>query len=82
MTQVTSLPPRRILAIWLARLAIDRWCQETLAREGCAPGEGPDAAPLALIAETAHGPRIAAANAAGLEAGARPSILRQAQHSG
>ena len=62
-------PPssRRILAIWLARLAIDRW----RLREG----EGADIAPLALIAETAHGPRIAAANAAGLEAGARPGMM-------
>ncbi len=71
MTQIISLPPRRILAIWLARLAIDRW----RLGEGCAPGEGPDAAPLALIAETAHGPRIAAANPAGLEAGARPGMM-------
>ncbi len=62
MTEVRSAPSRRILAIWLARLAIDRW---RLANAGA------DTAPLVLIAETAHGPRIAAANAAGLEAGAR-----------
>ena len=43
-------PARRILAIWLARLAIDRW---ELA-------EGASTAPFALLAETAHGPRIAA----------------------
>ena len=62
-------PPssRRILAIWLARLAIDRW----RLREG----EGADIAPLALIAETAHGPRIAAANQAGLAAGVRPGAM-------
>ena len=59
---------RRILAIWLARLAIDRW---RLA-ERCGEGEGPDAAPLALVAETAHGPRIEAANRAACEAGAHP----------
>lgn len=57
--------------MWLRGLAIDRW---RLA-EGCARGEGPDAEPLALIAETAHGPRIDAANAAGLRAGARPDMM-------
>ncbi len=62
---MSPLPSRRILAIWLARLAIDRW-QLT---------EGESAGPLALIAETAHGPRIAAANAAGLEAGARAGMM-------
>ena len=64
-----SLPrsPRRILAIWLARLAIDRW------RLG--EGKDRDSGPLALITETAHGPRIAAANSAGLEAGARPGMM-------
>ncbi len=56
---------RRILAIWLARLAIDRW---ELA-------EGASAAPFALLAETAHGPRIAAANAAGREAGVRSGVM-------
>ena len=49
------------------RLAIDRW--------RLAEGEGSDSAPLALIAETAHGPRIAAANPQGLEAGARPGMM-------
>jgi protein ImuB len=58
------------MAIWLARLAVDRWRQA----EGCAAGEGADAAPVALIAETAHGPRIEAANDAGLAAGARPGM--------
>ena len=62
---------RRILAIWLVRLAIDRWRQNHQAREG----QGADTTPLALIAETAHGPRIAAANAAWLEAGARPGMM-------
>jgi protein ImuB len=62
------------MAIWLARLAVDRWRQA----EGCAPGwgaDGPDrSGPVALVAETAHGPRITAANDAGLAAGARPGM--------
>jgi len=58
------------MAIWLARLAIDRW---RLA-ETCARGEGADAGPVALVAETAHGPRITAANDAGRAAGARPGM--------
>ena len=65
------MPPRRILAIWLARLALDRW---RLA-EGCAEGEGADAEPLALIAETAHGPRLAAVNRVGAAAGARAGTM-------
>jgi protein ImuB len=59
------------MAIWLPRLAIDRW---RLA-EGLRPGEGSDAAPLALIAETAHGPRLAAVNDAARQAGVRPDML-------
>lgn len=59
------------MAIWLPRLAIDRW---RLA-EGLKPGEGADAHPLALIADTAHGPRITAANHAGLAAGAEPGKM-------
>lgn len=57
--------------MWLPRLAIDRWrlCN------GLAPGEGADAEPLALIAETAHGPRIDALNAAGLAAGVRAGMM-------
>lgn len=58
------------MAIWLTGLAIDRW---RLA-EGCAPGEGQDAEPFALIEDTAHGPRIAAANQAAIMAGAAPSM--------
>ena len=47
-------PPRRILSIWLARLSVDRW------RRAHAPDAqaAADAAPTALILETAHGPRI------------------------
>ncbi len=63
--------PRRILSAWLSRLAIDRW---RLAN-ALAPGEGADADPLALITDTAHGPRIDAANAAGLAAGAGPGMM-------
>jgi protein ImuB len=59
------------MSIWLARLAIDRWRHA----EGCAEDEGPDAHPTALIAETAHGPRIAALNSVGLAAGARTGIM-------
>jgi len=54
------------MAIWLMDLALDRWRQvNRLAR-----GEGPDAAPLALISDTAHGPRIDAVNPAARAAGA------------
>ncbi|PKP89657.1 MAG: hypothetical protein CVT75_12725 [Alphaproteobacteria bacterium HGW-Alphaproteobacteria-14] len=64
-------PPRRILAIWFARLSVDRW------RLALAPEEraAADSAPTALIAETAHGPRITAANDAGSGAGARRGML-------
>ncbi|MCP9223363.1 DNA polymerase Y family protein [Erythrobacter sp. LQ02-29] len=64
-------PPRRILSLWLAQLAIDRW---RLA-ENCRLGEGADAAPVVLIAETAHGPRIEAANAVGSAQGAQPGMM-------
>jgi len=58
------------MAIWLSRLAVDRWRLV----EACKPGEGADAEPTVLISETAHGPRIEAANDAGLAAGARPGM--------
>lgn len=59
------------MAIWFARLAVDRWrLSNELTR-----GEGGDAQPLALIAETAHGPRIQAVNDAGHAAGARPGMM-------
>ncbi len=59
------------MAIWCRRLAVDRWrhC------EPCKQGQGADAHPLALIAETAHGPRIEAGNAAALALGIRPEML-------
>ncbi len=64
-------PPRRILSIWLARLSVDRW-RRAHAPEAQAAA---DSAPTALILETAHGPRITAANDAGLAAGARVGML-------
>ena len=63
------------MAIWCTGLALDRW---RLA-EGCARGAeaaaAADAAPLALIAETAHGPRIDAVNAAGIAGGVRRGVM-------
>ncbi|WP_285711231.1 DUF6504 family protein [Erythrobacter oryzae] len=55
------------MSIWLARLSVDRW------RRASTPEA--DSAPTALILETAHGPRITAANDAGLAAGARAGML-------
>lgn len=55
----------RIMSIWCPALAIDRW--------QLAEGESP--APFALLAETAHGPRIAALNLAAREAGARAGTM-------
>lgn len=57
--------------MWLARLSVDRW-RRAFAPEDRAAAE---AAPTALILETAHGPRITAANDAGLAAGARAGML-------
>ena len=59
------------MTLWLANLAIDRW------RGRLAPNEWheADATPLALIGETAHGPRIEAVNAAGLGAGAEAGMM-------
>ncbi|WP_336977568.1 DUF6504 family protein [Altererythrobacter fulvus] len=59
------------MAIWCSRLAIDRWRHS----EDCRPGEGRDAHPLALIEETAHGPRLAALNAAARALGLRVDML-------
>ena len=59
------------MSLWLARLSVDRW------RRALAPDDvaAADAQPIALITDTAHGPRIAAANDAGLAAGARAGML-------
>ena len=59
------------MAIWCADLALDRWRHS----ESCQRGEGVDAAPLALITETAHGPRIDAANRAAQTAGAAKGMM-------
>jgi len=56
---------RRILSIWCPQLAIDRW--------QLAEGESP--APFALLAETAHGPRLAAINAAARRAGVQSGTM-------
>ncbi len=53
------------MAIWLTALAINRW---QLA-EGISP------APFALLSESAHGPRIAAINAAARDAGVQPGAM-------
>ncbi|MEM6476789.1 MAG: DUF6504 family protein [Pseudomonadota bacterium] len=68
---MNSTQPRRILAIWLARLSVDRWRHA----QGCEAGEGADAQPTALITETAHGPRIDAVNEAGRAAGAQVGTM-------
>ena len=65
------MPHRRILSVWLAELPLDRWRQA----HGCARGEGPDAAPLALITETAHGPRIDRPNHAARAQGVRTGAM-------
>ena len=59
------------MSIGLVRLAIDRWRRA----EGLREGEGVDAAPQALIAETAHGPRITAANAVAHGAGVQTGTM-------
>jgi protein ImuB len=59
------------MAIWLPRLAIDRWRHA----ENCAEGEGADAHPTALIGETAHGLWIDALNDAALNAGVRVGTM-------
>ncbi len=59
------------MAIWLVRLALDRWRHS----ENCAAGEGADALPHALIAETAHGPRVDAVNHAAHDAGVRTGVM-------
>ncbi|WP_082134819.1 DUF6504 family protein [Croceicoccus naphthovorans] len=70
------------MAIWLARLSIDRWrrLRPNPGRKGAdgsplAEGEGEDAHPVALIRETAHGPRIAAVNRAAAAQGVRVEAM-------
>lgn len=69
MTGISTIPPnperssrpRRILSIWLPSLAIDRW----------QAGAPPDLhkKPVALIADSARGPRIVAVNSVAAAAG-------------
>ena len=63
---IEAQPHRRILSLWLCDLALDRW----RLTQGLKRGEGADAQPLVLIADTAHGPRITAVNRAAAEEGA------------
>ena len=65
MSETAFRCDRRILAIWCPALAIDRW---QLA-EGISP------APFALLRDTAHGPRLAAVNAAAAATGVSPGAL-------
>jgi protein ImuB len=58
------------MAIWLPRLAIDRWQRAEQKDAGVQGGSKP----VALIEEAAHGPRITAANDAGLAAGIGPGM--------
>ncbi|MEL7445785.1 MAG: DUF6504 family protein [Pseudomonadota bacterium] len=67
----TKQPTRRILAIWLARLSVDRWRLSNNVEHG----EGADGEPTVLITETAHGPRIEAVNDLAHAAGARPGTM-------
>lgn len=62
---------RRILSLWLPALAMDRW---RLAHED-ELGSEDDTQPRVLISDTAHGPRIEAANRAGAMAGARTGMM-------
>ncbi|MCZ8369619.1 MAG: DNA polymerase Y family protein [Porphyrobacter sp.] len=59
------------MSVWLARLSVDRWRLSHAPEARAAV----DAAPTALIIETAHGPRITAANVAGTAAGAHAGML-------
>ena len=59
------------MAAWFARLSVDRWRLSNNLK----PGEGADGEPYALITETAHGPRVDAANDAGREGGARADMM-------
>ena len=74
---------RRILAIWCARLSVDRWRLSQGPEKGSngtqehtdGPTGGQDHGPLVLITETAHGPRIHAANRHARDAGARQGMM-------
>ncbi|MEO0644192.1 MAG: DNA polymerase Y family protein, partial [Pseudomonadota bacterium] len=57
-------------------MSVDRW-RLAQGHDGraCERGEGADADPVALITETAHGPRIASVNAAARDAGAQAGTM-------
>lgn len=59
------------MAIWLAQLSVDRWRLSN----GLKRGEGADSEPVALIAETAHGPRVEAVNAAAKAQGVNAAMM-------
>jgi len=62
---------RRILSLWLPALAMDRWRLAHVDELGGDElGSEDDTQPRVLISDTAHGPRIEAANRAGARAGA------------
>lgn len=61
------MPPRRILSLWLPALATDR--------HRLLHGEEEPGRPRVLIADTAHGPRIAAVGQAGAGTGARAGMM-------
>ena len=61
------MPPRRVLSLWLPALAMDRYRQ--------LHGEEEAGRPRVLIADTAHGPRIAALGRPAAEAGARVGMM-------
>lgn len=59
------------MAIWLARLSVDRWRLSN----GLKRGEGADGSPTALISETAHGPRLEAVNDIARHAGLQGGMM-------
>ena len=69
-----SARPRRILSIWLPALALDRW-RLTMAEASPEAGRAHETAPLVLIADTAHGPRIEATNRVAYGEGARKGMM-------
>ena len=70
-----NAPSRRILALWCADMALDRWRLAHGAPESERRARAElDGGPLVLIADTAHGPRIEAANVPARAAGARPGM--------
>lgn len=65
-----STAPRRILSIWLPSLAIDHW-RLVMGKQARALAD----APLVLISDTAHGPRIEAVTQIAAAAGAQRGMM-------